>query len=37
VPFFNSVKNVATRDMHEVHDYSDDLLVSTFNKFDDEY
>jgi hypothetical protein len=37
VPFFNSIKNVATRDMHEVHDYSDDLLVTTFNKFDDEY
>ena len=37
VPFFNTATKDATPDRHEVHDNTDKLLVSSYNKFDEEY
>jgi hypothetical protein len=34
VPFFNTVKKEAAIDRHEVHDLTNELLISNYNKFD---
>ena len=37
LPHFNSTTKVAFPGRHEIHDHTDRLLISSYNRFDEEY